>query len=286
MKSKLLLLYFFVVGSLSMLKAQPFDIGVSLGVSNYMGDLIPSHVDTRESNMAVGVFGRYSWGYNLAVRGSYSRHKISGSDKLSDPGTGRRLRNLSFQSVIHEISVTAEYNILDYDVLENRNQFAPFVFIGIGVFHHNPKAYYNNEWVELRPLGTEGQLLSDPGGMAYSQWETVIPFGAGCKILLSEYVNLGIEFGFRKTFTDYLDDVSSSYPDLDALREAGQLRTIELSYRQPEIDPDAPANPAGMQRGQTGTNDWYMFSGITLSFNFGGGYDYGPNIPLIRPSGF
>lgn len=254
-----------------------------MGVSNYMGDLASGHVEKEEYKLAYGILGRYNYGNYLSFRASISKASVSGSDGLSDERSGRRQRNLSFQSDIYEGALMAEFNIFGYDALENHTQFTPYIFAGLAGFYYNPQGYYENEWIDLQPLGTEGQGM--PGyGEKYKRFKMSVPMGMGLKVSISEAVNFGMEVGIRRTNTDYLDDVSTNYPDLQLLQEEGDLRASILSYRTPEYDPTASnRNPEGLKRGNPDGNDWYMMSGVTLTINLGvGSHSYGPR-PHARP---
>jgi len=252
--------------------AQTYEVGVFMGVSGYQGDLVPEAYESAEFNLAYGVNFRYNMYQSLSFKASLNKGKISGADRnFQDNFYGHATRNLSFESDIYEFAVQAEYNLFGFNVLENIRQFSPYVFGGIAVFKFNPRAFYKNRWFDLQPLGTEGQGLE---GYAepYKLTQFSIPMGAGLKVSLSDVVNMAFEVGLRKTFTDYLDDVGTVYPDLDILREQVGDLAADLSYRSLEIDPSVTSNPAGNTRGGA-AKDWYFFSGFTLTFNIGAGYN-------------
>lgn len=125
---------------------------------------------------------------------------------------------------------------------------------------HNPKTFYNGQWVELRPLRTEGQAK------AYSKFGIAIPAGVGFSFTVNKQYRLGWEFGWRTTFTDYLDDVSTVYADPSDLSSPLAIalanRTDELSFDQGF----ANNYTAGNKRGDPTHNDSYMF--MTVSFSW------------------
>lgn len=252
------------------LNAQLVEVGGFMGISNYAGDLTPKSIEKEEYKLAYGLLARYNKSHHLSFRFGLYKSTIAGSDVHSEGIAGRRKRNLSFQSDIYEASLVAEINMLGYNVLENITQFTPYGFLGITGFYHNPRAYLDNKWYDLQPLGTEGQGMA---GYAekYKRFQIAIPMGVGFKVSLSEAVNVAIEVGARKTFTDYLDDVSTNYPDLQQYLEEGELAGVALSYRTPEYEADATPNPNGLQRGNPDAKDWYFVSGISLTFNLGVG---------------
>jgi len=160
-----------------------------------------------------------------------------------------------------------EFNILGYQPYNYTSTFSPYLFGGIAFFQFNPQGELNGQFFDLQPLGTEGQNLeSIPERTPYKLSEFAIPFGIGVKYTLTETLNLGFEIGVRKLFTDYLDDVSLTYPGNDAFAaEGASLETIQLS------NPGAASlgdNVAGLPRGDNDANDWYFIAGFTISFNF------------------
>ena len=135
----------------------------------------------------------------------------------------------------------------------------------MGLFFFNPKGFYRDEWRELQPLGTEGQFIG--GSKPYSKSQIAIPFGIGVKFNLSDQFVLTVETGFRRTYTDYLDDVSGFYPDLQIMQEQQGELSVALSDRSAEVTSDGqPLSSEGDMRGNPDFKDWYTISGVTLSF--------------------
>jgi hypothetical protein len=132
------------------------------------------------------------------------------------------------------------------------------------MYNFNPKAEMNDDWVELRPLGTEGQgsgLKSAP--KPYSLLGVSIPFGMGFKFHAFGRLGVSIEWGMRKTYTDYLDDVSTTYADPDVLFATQGLVAVELADRS-LVNP-GPVN-TNRQRGNETNRDWYSFAGLTITY--------------------
>jgi hypothetical protein len=175
------------------------------------------------------------------------------SADFSDQENGkfRYQRNLSFRNRIKELTVVAYFDLFENDATYlSRVKWTPFVFVGATAFLHNPQAQapatdlLNNplpeagEWVDLRPLGTEGQYSTlnptdvNYGIKAYSKFQFAIPMGLGARFRLNDVMDLWAEIGFRYTFTDYLDDVSGNYVDLGVLN--GPLSKA-MSYRSNEL---------------------------------------------------
>ena len=123
----------------------------------------------------------------------------------------------------------------------------------------------NGSWYELQPLGTEGQgTKAYPGLTPYKLTQFGVPFGIGAKISLSKILCVGLEWGMRKTYTDYLDDVSTTYPDPVLLKAQKGEIAMELSNRSIPVAGEHPVQ-AGVQRGNSKTRDWYSFAGLTFT---------------------
>ena len=250
------------------LKAQYFDVGAFVGTSNYMGDLVGSIPEGPEYHPAYGIFGRYNLN-KISTKIHFYKGEVSGSDYYSTVKSGRRKRNLSFESPLYELGLQFEFNFFQYRYWTNKNSTTPYLFAGFSGFYFNPKAEYNGTLYELQPLGTEGQGL--PGNPdPYSLFSFAIPMGAGLKLSISKTTNIGMEVGVRSTFTDYLDDVSTNYPDLASLEEVRGATAAALSFRSPEYDQSyLITDPSGKRRGGPDVKDWYLFAGLTISVNLG-----------------
>lgn len=249
-------------------KAQYFDVGAFVGTSNYMGDLVGSIPEGPEYHPAYGVFARYNLN-KISAKIHIYKGEVSGSDYYSTVKSGTRTRNLSFESPLYELGLQFEFNLLQYRYWTNKNSTTPYLFAGFSGFYFNPKAEYNGTLYELQPLGTEGQGLSDNPDL-YNLFSFAIPMGVGLKLSISKTTNIGMEVGVRTTFTDYLDDVSTDYPDLALLEEVRGATAAALSFRGPEYDQFLLiTDPSNTQRGGADVKDWYLFAGLTISVNLG-----------------
>ncbi len=260
--------------------AQHWEGGLFLGVSNYAGDLSPSFFLIKEAHPAFGPVVRYNVNRYVSFKGNLFYGTISGND-VNQVKQSLQVRNLSFKSNILELGVTAEYNIFGFD--GGGNRFSPYVFAGIAVYRFNPKTLYQGQWVALQPLGTEGQGTPVfPNRKPYSLTQLSMPLGAGIKYAIGRGWNLGLEVGYRKTYTDYLDDVSKSYVDTDIIAAYNGATAAALSNRTGEVLPEPLDFNEQNERGNAKYMDWYMFGGITLTYTFGSsnkdhsGYNGGP----------
>ena len=251
-------------------RAQNSEIGACAGTTFYMGELNPSKPFAKPG-LAGGIVYRYNLSPRWALKADFLFGKVSGSDELTNGGFER---NLSFFSPVTEFSAVAELNFLKLYNTVGQNHFAPYIFAGITVFSFNPKAVYPDGTVyELQSLGTEGQGLEGMG-KKYSLTNVAIPFGIGLRVNIGKYVCIGAEWGFRYTFTDYLDDVGGRYYDNDLLREQRGDIIANMADRTPELtDPVTgaalPLHQAGEQRGNSTTHDLYSFAGVTFTVKFG-----------------
>lgn len=244
------------------------EAGLSVGLSSYQGDLAPNSINGSLSQLhfSGGVFGRYNINNFIAAKLAVNYGRVSAEDARASTEQ-QRLRNLSFRSNVYEGSLTAEFNILGYQPYNFERTFSPYLFGGISVFHFNPETFFNNEWVRLQPLGTEGQGIAgfeEP----YDLVQIAIPFGLGVKYALNDQWNIGLEIGLRKTFTDFLDDVSGLYGDQALiLAENGELAAA-LNDRTGEISDEVIVRTENSQRGNPERDDTYIIGGVFISYNF------------------
>jgi hypothetical protein len=218
---------------------------------------------------------RYRTTRQTAIKGTLIYARLAGDDKLTKEPF-RENRNLNFRSPLIELSSQFEYTIVRerpghiYNLKGVRGwryiQVTSYLFVGAGVIYFNPRGELNGKWHSLRPLSTEGQGLV-PTRRKYSPVQFVIPFGIGFKYALSNDWSLGIELGLRKTFTDYLDDVSKTYFDPNTLlQEKGQLAVDLANPCLGTLPSWEHITAAGQQRGDPKDKDSYMFAVISFYY--------------------
>ena len=240
-----------------------YQVGFQLGGSNYHGDLAAEIVPD-ETNLMVGVFVKRnnSKNYSTSLQVSYGR--ISGTDQNFE---NYHWRNLSFYSDIFEVSWQHEFNFRTYGVNVHDHRGTPFLFTGISAFMFNPKVKVDDSEIELRKLGTEGQNI-EGGPRKYRLIQPAFLIGMGYKYNLSKKIEIGLKVGFRKTWTDYLDDVSKQYPDYATLASQNGLATADFSHREVELG-FSPVRD-GTMRGDPSLKDWFVFGGITMAYRIMG----------------
>lgn len=256
----ILLLLFVITGG-----AQKLHLNLFGGLANYQGDLQDKRFTLAQSHLAGGLGFSYDLTQHLALRTGIVVGKISANDK-----SGRnKTRNLNFSSMLTEGNLGLEYYIT---APVEKHSLTPYVFAEFAIFHYSPYTFDSaGTKYYLQPLSTEGEGIVQ-GRSNYKLTQFSIPFGGGVKLSLSDNMNVGFEFGFRKLFTDYLDDVSTTYIDKNVLLTQRGAKAVELSYRGDEIKDGNQQYPsAGRKRGDPKNNDWYYFTGLTASFRLGGG---------------
>lgn len=290
-----------------------WSVGGSVGISNYLGEFDQGSPFT-STWPAFGFNVAYHFDPRFHVRLGFTQGWASGND-ADDSDPFRQNRNLMFRTSISEFSGLFIYDLFSVPGLyKKRPKWSPYVFTGLSVFAFNPKAQPDpawrdyleelqaanpgppndpyevinfeqmfgseDEWIELKPLGTEGQYLLDDNDEyadPYSLTQIAIPFGAGVRYSLTEKLDLRFEIGARLTFTDYLDDVSgvdtetnnaelSTYAPFDEILQENGIKAALFSDRRP-VDNSAVNSPRGAPdyRGQI-NRDWYIFSLVSVSY--------------------
>lgn len=265
---KTILLFLFVLLSAQRLLAQPgyrvfdfvdpslraFSISGQIGISSYFGDLCATNDCYTKNKPSIG-FGstvRLNDYFFFNLNAIY--YRIEASD--AETGNFSRLkRNLSFRADNYEFSLTGNFEFLNYNTFRylTRKEFplSIFSFLGVGLTTNNPEAFYNNNYVPLRPLQTEQ--------VKYSPVAAVIPFGFGVAYRFTELLNVNFNIGYRYTFSDYLDDVSTTYAEPGTFSNP---LAEELNYRGDEV----PYGKKGVIRGNPKIRDGYLLLGIRADY--------------------
>ena len=234
------------------------EVTFGAGAMNYIGDLNnQSAFGTLHPAFSLGLRCRID--NRLAVKVEASHGRISSEDYLA-------WRNLSFRSDITEAAVLGEFNFWNYGSGATDRNWVFYLFGGIGVFNFNPMALYtagdgHQEWVPLQPLHTEGQgTLQYPGRRPYQLTQLMLPFGIGVKGRISKSLTYSVEYSFRKTWTDYLDDVSTTYVGSELLQENNTDGQLAATL----ADRSEVPNAVGVKRGDDSLDDWYAFIRFSL----------------------
>lgn len=247
---------------------QEGEFGIGLGAGHYFGDL-NTRARLNRAKMAASIFFRKNLGNYIALRAGLSFAQLGYSDVYNTQNEVMQARNLSFNSKVWELTLQGDFNFFRFMPGEPGYSFTPYITFGAGVFAYDPYAYYRGEKVMLRTLGTEGQGSTQyPDRKPYSTTALCIPFGGGIKFALNSRVNVGFEVLHRFTNTDYLDDVSKTYVDLNIFPNnpdgTPSLARL-LSDRSWELG--TPISKDGLQRGNSRQKDQFVTAMLHLTFN-------------------
>lgn len=229
-----------------------FSAQVGAGMSMYRGELKHNFAFQNEfSNYSIGFEARLL--SKLSARAELIYFNIRGKDFFADDGSYEKQRNLSFESQNFEVSFQTVLYLFDYKGdYHKRSSIDPYFFLGLGAVSVNPTTKtLDDTKYHLRTLETEGK--------SYAPISVTVPVGIGLKFKINPFINFITEASYRFTMTDYLDDVSTTFP-----REIDNTTVELLSNRKDEvtlINADAYDNlliPGG-PRGNPKNNDAYLF---------------------------
>ena len=287
------------------------EVGLTLGPMVFLGDLgghagkgttFIKDYNMTTTKLAVGAYyAAYPMQW-LGFRFSLNYGSIEGADNEIKPKGGdeetRLARNLDFRSKILEGTVMAEFYptvFLEEDPEDITARLRPYGVLGLGFFHFKPQGSYKSPngdtyWVDLQPLHTEGEGFPEyPDRKNYKLTQLNIPLGVGIKYFISENVNVAFEIIHRKTFTDYIDDVSTKYVDPSLFYKylSPSLAPIAASMaNKAQIGQSTTAYGPGNKRGDPSQNDAYFTAQFKLGIRIGGNsssrWRNSTHCPLLR----
>jgi len=283
-------------------KKERHRIFISVGATNFLGDLgganrIGSGKFSLRDFDLQAIKPAFQLGYNyrmskfLALRNAFTYAWLSGNDAYTKE-IFRQNRNLNFRTPVYELSSALE---VIWEIKRKGHQYylkgvkgwtnyryATYIYGGVALSYFNSKARYGDQWYALRPLSTEGEGLV-PTRKRYSPIQFSIPLGIGCKVRVSRFIEIGIEYTARILFTDYIDDVSTTYFDPQALKNANQdngdiaAHIANPALQQKITDPLYTSTLAGQQRGDPRNRDSYLAVMVSMYYTIGRGF-----IPRLR----
>ncbi|KYG82874.1 DUF6089 family protein [Roseivirga echinicomitans] len=253
-------------------------LSFGLGLSNYNGDLHDVIYDGLTATPNAGIGLRKKLGSQLSFRVDFNWYQISGTDsanqslrtrEVAGRTDSRKKRNLSFRSNNLELSAMFLFNLVPINnSYTTRPILNPYIFAGVGLSTNNPKTFYEGDWVPLRPLQTE--LTPYPGRVM------VIPIGFGVRLKATESVDILLEAGYRRTFTDYLDDVSTDHVDktqFDLLfGENTEKAALAKALTDRSAEGGFKASAPGDDRGNPLKNDSYYIFQVRLEMYLGNNF--------------
>jgi len=230
------------------------------GSSTYYGELSnPGTLLKLQPNLNVGLQIYVS--PRISVRTELNWFQLKGSDAEANDA-GRKARGLSFLDNCFEISGIGAINLIaNGNRYYRRPTLNLYGFAGIGLLYFNPTAKLNGKSYSLAPLQTEG--------VSYSRVVPVIPFGLGVRLKTGPNMNIVFEGGYRKTFTDYLDDVSNKYtaPSSDPTTAYFQNPNNPTYNTLTPIAPGETNNyTAGYKRGNPSATDSYFLLNVKVEY--------------------
>jgi len=289
-----------------------FEAGLSVGPMVFMGDLgghfgrgttFLKDYNMKATKLSYGAYLTAHPSELIGFRLGLTYGQIEGDDAYITPKggleTARKNRNLDFRSQIVEGYIGAEIYptvLLEDDPTSLTGRLRPYGVIGVGVFHFNPQGTYIDPntgattWVYLRPLHTEGEGFPEyPDRKMYSLTQINIPMGVGLKYYVNESLNISFELLYRKTFTDYIDDVSTTYIDpslFDKYLSPGDALIAKAIYNKSPLRSNTPGADyaPGAKRGDPTQKDAYFTAAFKVGFRFGEGREWrnSTHCPLLR----
>lgn len=254
-----------------------YEVGISAGMMNSITDIGGANTDNaayfneirkKNNKFSKGIYAAVLYQNILGARLEGTLGEVSSDDSTitgkSNNIYSKYIRNLSFRSKISEVCLLVELHPLAFLNFEIAPDLSPYILAGVGVFHFNPQAKLNGNYIDLKPLHTEGQGFDEyPDRKPYSLTQFNIPIGVGVKYEMARTVNVRLEFLHRRLFTDYLDDASTKNYIDPALfskylspQDAANANTLHNRSRDGSIP---------IFRGHSQNNDVYM----TLSLKVG-----------------
>jgi len=227
------------------------EVGGWVGVSHYFGDLNTDY-SLNDPGPALGFVVRQNFNERICLVGGLNFSRIGARDSDS-PNTVERTRNLSFKSNVFDADLALEFNFFSYIHGSKKHYYTPYASLGLAVAKFNPTAELNGTRYKLRDFSTETQDM-------YSTVSPGLAFGVGFKWDLNYRWSFNVGIKARRLATDYLDDVSTVYPNVNALPGGPTGIQAQLSDRS---GVEGFATP-GKQRGNSLNNDTYAIVHISM----------------------
>lgn len=254
------------------------EVSLGGGTNNFLGELggsqtIGTHFvkdfDFRSSRWQFQAGYSYKLSESWAIGATATYGRLYGSDIFAGE-ENRFSRNLQFRAPFVDVAATANFSIIKekyghrYDLRRIKgagNLPNLYIYTGVCGMYFNPKGQYTDgEWYALQPLGTEGQGIV-PTREKYSRIAIGIPLGIGMNYMIDRNFGIGFEYGVKYYFTDYIDDVSTTYVD-----PAIFTNPMAAYFSSGTSDPEWPGTGAGQQRGQSKFNDAFMYLSVKVTY--------------------
>jgi hypothetical protein len=213
----------------------------------------------------------------------WNKQKAEKAESIEDDAYQRYLRNLSIRANTWEANFLFEIAPFRFnpESAGAMRRFQPLLLLGVGATHFRPQAELiekgtkiNRGYVDVYDLHVEGEGFPKEGypdaPEKYELWQVVVPMGLGVRWDIGRRLSLGVEYLYRYTFTDYLDNVSGKYVDpaiyssyLPANKAAAAAALQDKTWL---INENLPAHAPGENRGNPAVKDAYSTFGLTFIF--------------------
>lgn len=255
-----LIVLFVALLSMPLAAQDRVELGLLAGIGIYNGDLSPlkrgDYID--DINPAIGLFFRWETSDWLAFRVQATATRISAEGGRSTT-TPYETGDL-FKSNLQEGALTMEVAPFEFDWIPGLI-LEPYLFGGAALYHYNPMLNIDGQWIEVQPLGLEGQGLED-NPEPYNLTRFAVPMGGGLRVRISDRFTIGYEINGRIAFTDHLDDISNQVVNYEQLERLRGKDVATLS------NPMFLGEGGDYVRGN-GANDYYYTAGLTLFYRLG-----------------
>jgi len=237
--------------------AQQMGVGLMMGGANYAGDLTENWKSSfSQTKPAIGLLYNLQLNPIVDFKLQYWRLTLQADDAFSSQDWQKQ-RNFNFKSLVHNFDVGVDLHL--WSMVQSHYLLNPYLSLGLSFFKFNPRTKYEGNWVNLAELGTEGQGM--PGyAQKYSLFSHAMTFGVGLEYPLTQRLSVGIELKWRKTQTDYLDDLSGKYVSYDELLFWNGIAAAELGNPN-NVKPNT-------QRGNSKDNDWFQTFSIHVVYHW------------------
>lgn len=162
-----------------------FEVGPSLGITGYLGDVNTSNMYKHPGITGGGVL-RYILNSRWAFKGNLVYAGISGNS--DDIQSKFPVEHYEFKSSLFDLGAQAEFNFFHFGAgprYKNYKRLSPYMTLGLGA------------------------VVSTTSGKMNAAM--VLPMGVGLKYKFKDRLNLGFEFTMRKSFGDKIDNLTDLY---------------------------------------------------------------------------
>ena len=264
MKSKITLCFALLLSSAS-LWSQSYELGLGVGGTLFHGDVGAVGFNAEggygflPNQPYANVTLRRQFNWHWSTRVNFSRGYLEAND-LWAKDDFKSNREISVRTEVSEFAMMTEFNFWPYTTGSKFNQTF-YIFAGLGITAYNPQGLWNDEFVDLRPLETEGQQTYLANQLYYGNTTLTVPFGLGFRRAIARDWSFSTELGWRRYGSDYIDDTSGDYVDAMDLLDVRNEQSAYFS--NPGNVPYVP----GLARGNANTRDWSIFAGVTIFYN-------------------